>query len=84
VIQNLKLDFADYLVAEIGWLLPKQPGWSYIAECEAAIGRGCDVAEVLAGLRAVLQGELPSYIATYACPFNGLYHWFQVVISAPG
>jgi len=104
VIQNLKLDFADYLVAEIavvdstgavvhcnrkweetaeiGGLLPKQPGWSYIAECEAAIGRGCDVAEVLAGLRAVLQGELPSYIATYACPFNGLYHWFQVVISA--
>ena len=32
-------------------------------------------------LRAVLQGELPSFVATYACPFNGLYHWFQVLIS---
>lgn len=67
--------------AKTGGLLPRQPGWNYIAECEAAIQRGCDVAEILAGLRAVLQGELPSFVATYACPFNGLYHWFQVLIS---
>jgi len=101
--QNIELDLADYVVAEIavvdgagavvhcnrkweetaktGGLLPKQLGWNYIAECEAAIQRGCDVAEILAGLRAVLQGELPSFVATYACPFNGLYHWFQVLIS---
>jgi diguanylate cyclase (GGDEF)-like protein len=101
--QNLELDFADYVVAEIavvdvtgavahcnrkweetakiGGLLPKQPCWNYIAECEAAIQRGCDVAEILSGLRAVLQGELPSFVATYACPFDGLYHWFQVLIS---
>jgi len=101
--QNIELDLADYIVAEIavvdgagavvhcnrkweetaktGGLLPKQLGWNYIAECEAAIQRGCDVAEILAGLRAVLQGELPSFVATYACPFNGLHHWFQVLIS---
>jgi diguanylate cyclase (GGDEF)-like protein len=101
--QNIELDLADYVVAEIavvdstgavvhcnrkweetaktGGLLPKQLGWNYIAECEAAIRRGCDVAEILAGLRAVLQGELPSFVATYACPFNGLHHWFQVLIS---
>ena len=106
MIQNLKLDFADYVAAEIavvdrtgaivhcnrkwketakiGGLMLKQKGWSYTAECEAAIERGCDVTEILSGLRAVLQGELPSYVATYACPFNGLYHWFQVLISAFG
>jgi diguanylate cyclase (GGDEF)-like protein len=104
LIQIPKLDFADYVIAEIavvdragvivhcnrkweetakiGGLLPEQSGWNYIAECEAAIERGCDVADILAGLRAVLKGELPSYVATYACPFNGLYHWFQVLISA--
>jgi diguanylate cyclase (GGDEF)-like protein len=68
--------------AKTGGLFSKQPGWNYIAECEAAIQRGCDVAEILAGLRAVLRGETPSFIATYACPFNGTYHWFQVLISA--
>jgi diguanylate cyclase (GGDEF)-like protein len=67
--------------AKSGGLLLKQPRWNYIAECEAAIQRGCDVAEVLAGLRAVLQGKLPSFVATYACPFNRLYHWFEVLIS---
>jgi Diguanylate cyclase, GGDEF domain len=67
--------------SKTGGLLPKQPGWNYIAECEAAIQRGCNVAEILAGLRAVLQGETPSFVATYACPFNGLYHWYQVLIS---
>jgi diguanylate cyclase (GGDEF)-like protein len=67
--------------ARTGGLLPRESGWNYIAECEAAIQRGCDVAGILAGLRAVLQGELPSFVATYACPFNGLYHWFQVLIS---
>ena len=104
--QNIELDLADYVAAEIavvdgagavvhynrkweetaktGGLLSKQPGWNYIAECEAAIQRGCDVVEILAGLRAVLQGKLPSYVATYSCPFNGLHHWFQVLISAVG
>lgn len=23
-----------------------------------------------------------SFVATYACPFDGLFHWFQVLISA--
>jgi diguanylate cyclase (GGDEF)-like protein len=69
--------------ARIGKLAPKQPGWNYIAECEAAIQRSCsEAAEVLAGLHAVLKRDLPSFVATYACPFNGLHHWFQVLISA--
>jgi diguanylate cyclase (GGDEF)-like protein len=68
--------------ARIGMLSPKQPGWNYIAECEAAIQRSCvEAAEVLAGLHAVLNGDLPSFVATYACPFNGLHHWFEVLIS---
>jgi diguanylate cyclase (GGDEF)-like protein len=64
-------------------LSPKQPGWNYIAECEAATERGCgDAAPVLAGLRTVLNGDSPSFVATYGCPFDGLHHWFQVLISA--
>ena len=69
--------------ARIGALSPKQPGWNYIAECEAAIRRSCsEAADILAGLLAVLKGDLPSFVATYACPFNGLHHWFQLLISA--
>jgi diguanylate cyclase (GGDEF)-like protein len=68
--------------ASIGMLLSKQPGWNYIAECEAAIQRSCvEAAEILAGLRAVLNGDLSSFVATYACPFNELHHWFEVLIS---
>jgi diguanylate cyclase (GGDEF)-like protein len=69
--------------ARLGMLSPKQPGWNYIAECEAATERGCgDAAPVLAGLRTVLNGDSPSFVATYGCPFDGLHHWFQVLISA--
>ncbi len=69
--------------AMIGALSPKQPGWNYIAECEAAIQRSCSEADAIrAGLLAVLKSDLPSFVATYACPFNGLHHWFQVLISA--
>jgi diguanylate cyclase (GGDEF)-like protein len=105
VIQNMKLDLSDFLIAEIavvdptgaiahcnrkweetariGILSPKQPGWNYIAECEAAIQRSCnEAAKILGGLRAVLKGDLPYFVGTYACPFNGLHHWFQVLISA--
>lgn len=68
--------------ARIGKLSAKQPGWNYIEECEAAIQRSCvEAAEILAGLCAVLKGEQPSFVATYACPFNGLHHWFEVLIS---
>jgi diguanylate cyclase (GGDEF)-like protein len=69
--------------ARTGMLSPKQPAWNYIAECEAAIERSCsDAANILAGLRAVLNGDTPAFVGTYACPFNGLHHWFQVLISA--
>jgi diguanylate cyclase (GGDEF)-like protein len=68
--------------ARLGMLSPKQPGWNYIAECEAATERGCgDAAPVFAGLRTVLNGDSPSFVATYGCPFDGLHHWFQVLIS---
>jgi diguanylate cyclase (GGDEF)-like protein len=69
--------------ARIGQLLPKPPGWNYIAECEAAIERGCSEASgILGGLQAVLNSERPYFVDTYACPFDGRYHWYQVQISA--
>jgi diguanylate cyclase (GGDEF)-like protein len=69
--------------ARIGLLLPKQSGWNYIAECQAAIDRACgEAATILAGLRAVLEGDLSYFVGTYACPFSGLHHWYQVQISA--
>ena len=69
--------------ARIGQLLPKLPGWNYIAECEAAIVRGCsEASRILDGLRAVLKSEQPYFVDTYACPFNERYHWYQVQISA--
>ena len=52
--------------AKTGGLSPKQSGWNYIAECDAAIKRGCDVANIVDGLRGVLQGELASFVATCA------------------
>jgi diguanylate cyclase (GGDEF)-like protein len=33
-------------------------------------------------LRADLESEQPYFVDTYACPFNGRYHWYQVQISA--
>jgi diguanylate cyclase (GGDEF)-like protein len=69
--------------AKVGGLAAKASGWNYFAECEAAIERGCpEVPAILSGIRAVLNGERPTFIATYACPFNDLYHWFEVVVSA--
>ena len=69
--------------ARIGELLPKLPGWNYVAECEAAIVRGCsEASRILDGLRVVLKSEQPHFVDTYACPFNGRYHWYQVQISA--
>jgi diguanylate cyclase (GGDEF)-like protein len=69
--------------ARIGELLPKLPGWNYGAECEAAIERGCsEASRILGGLRAVLKSGRPNFVDTYACPFNGRYHWYQVQISA--
>jgi diguanylate cyclase (GGDEF)-like protein len=69
--------------ARIGMLAAKRAGWNYIAECEAAIERGCgDAGPILAGLSSVLSGDLSSFVATYGCPFKGLHHWFQVLISA--
>jgi diguanylate cyclase (GGDEF)-like protein len=56
--------------------------WNYFAECEAAIARGCNEAvAVLEGLRGILDGTSPMFISTYACPFDGRYHWYQVAIS---
>ncbi len=69
--------------AKVGGLAPKTSGWNYFAECEAATARGCNEASaILLGLHAVLAGERSKFLATYACPFNGLYHWFEIVVSA--
>jgi diguanylate cyclase (GGDEF)-like protein len=69
--------------ARIGRLSQTEPYWNYIAECEAASRRDCsDAVKILEGLREVLNGQLASFIANYACPFDGLHHWYQVLISA--
>jgi diguanylate cyclase (GGDEF)-like protein len=69
--------------AKIGELSQKEPTWNYITECEAAIRRNCnDAATILDGLRKVLEAHSQSFIANYACPFDGLHHWYQVLISA--
>ncbi len=68
--------------ARVGGLAARIEGWNYLEECEAAIGRGCvEAIPILDGLRLVLDGGLPSYVATYTCPFSGRHHWFEVVIS---
>jgi diguanylate cyclase (GGDEF)-like protein len=68
--------------ARQGKLSHRQGGWNYIAECEAAVERGCgEAADILQGLRAVLQGALPTFLSTYSCPFNGRHHWYQVAVS---
>jgi diguanylate cyclase (GGDEF)-like protein len=69
--------------AKGGGLASRDSGWNYFAECEAAFARGCNEASaILSGLRAVLAGERSKFLATYACPFNGLYHWYEIVVSA--
>jgi diguanylate cyclase (GGDEF)-like protein len=69
--------------ATIGKLSRKQPNWNYITECETAIRRNCvDAVAILDGLREVLNGHLSSFLSNYGCPFDGLYHWYQVLISA--
>jgi diguanylate cyclase (GGDEF)-like protein len=68
--------------AKIGGLSAKPSGWNYIAECEAAAARGCsEAAAIFDGLRAVLRRERSHFARTYGCPFNGVYHWYQVQIS---
>ncbi|HZD90723.1 MAG TPA: GGDEF domain-containing protein [Pseudolabrys sp.] len=68
--------------ARIGGLVARIEGWNYIEECEAAIARGCaEAIPILEGLRQVLDGQLPSFVATYTCPFAGRHHWFEVVMS---
>lgn len=69
--------------AKAGGLASRDSGWNYFAECEAAIARGCNEATaILSGLRSVLAGERSKFLATYSCPFDGLYHWFEIVVSA--
>ena len=69
--------------ARMGGLAAKPSGWNYIAECEAAVARGCrDASAILSGLRAVLEGKRATFLATYACPFEDLYHWYEIVVSA--
>ena len=69
--------------AKIGKLARKQRESNYITECEAAIRRKCsDAATILHGLRGVLDGHLPSFISNYGCPFDRLYHIYQILITA--
>ena len=56
--------------------------WNYFTECQAATARGCpEASDVAHGLRQVLDGASDLFVTTYACPFGGRYHWYQVLIS---
>ncbi len=56
--------------------------WNYFTECQAATARGCsEASDVADGLRQVLDGASDLFVTTYACPFAGRYHWYQVLIS---
>jgi diguanylate cyclase (GGDEF)-like protein len=69
--------------ARLGTLGPRDVPWNYVEECEAAARRGnIDAERILRGLNAVLKGDLSSFSATYACPFNRLHHWYEALISA--
>jgi diguanylate cyclase (GGDEF)-like protein len=69
--------------ARSGLLSHRDVGWNYLAECNAAIQRGCgEAVATREGLTAVLKGTTPHFVGTYACPFNGLHHWYQVQITA--
>ena len=59
---------------------------NYLAECEAAARRGCSEAMAIAdGLRRVLAGEAPSFVAIYPCPAYGQPRWYQVMAApVPG
>ena len=56
--------------------------WNYLTGCQAATARGCpEASDVALGLREVLDGASDLFVTTYACPFDGRYHWYQVLIS---
>ena len=56
--------------------------WNYLDECKAATSRGCgEAGDVAVGLKQVLDGTSDLFVTTYACPFDGRYHWYQVLIS---
>lgn len=68
--------------ARHGDLSVKPGGWNYIAEWEAAIGRGCgEAADILQGLRDVLCGVLPTFLSIYSCPFDGRHRWYQIAVA---
>jgi diguanylate cyclase (GGDEF)-like protein len=68
--------------ARQGKLSHRQGGWNYIAECEAAVERGCgEAVDILQGLRDVLRGALPTYLSIYSCPFDGRHRWYQIAVS---
>jgi hypothetical protein len=67
--------------ARLGGLDPTRQ-WNYFEECRAAVARGCaEAGEVASGLREVLDGTDDLFVTTYACPFAGRFHWYQVLIS---
>lgn len=62
-----------------GTTLPSGAAWIWRG---AATARGCsEASDVADGLRQVLDGASDLFVTTYACPFAGRYHWYQVLIS---
>jgi diguanylate cyclase (GGDEF)-like protein len=56
--------------------------WNYLEECLAAAGRGCaEAGEVALGIARVLGGEADLFVGCYSCPFDGVHHWYQVMVT---
>jgi signal transduction histidine kinase/CheY-like chemotaxis protein/HPt (histidine-containing phosphotransfer) domain-containing protein len=53
------------------------PGESYLMLCDAAAGRGLrEAASIAAGIRGVLNGQLPAFAQEYVIELGGQKRWF--------
>lgn len=58
--------------------------WNYLNECKAAADRGCaDGRMVGEAIGKILNRELDEFVATYGCPFDHRFHWFQISVRQP-
>lgn len=57
-------------------------GLDYLAVCDAAIGDAASEGHTVAeGIRAVLQGQVPSFFIEYPCHSPAEMHWFALTVT---
>jgi signal transduction histidine kinase/DNA-binding response OmpR family regulator len=62
------------------------PGESYLMLCDASAGRGFhEAGAIAAGIRGVLNGQLPAFAQEYAIELDGVKRWFVCRVTGfPG